>query len=204
VRRTVVLQRLAEAARLRILLPQPTGEPKRRAVRGAGWSLLLRRTDGPWAALGWIEYGGFVMDGQAVALTVRLQPGTWEAVVSGARHDVVGRIEPVALRAGAFVERSAHVVPSTSFSLYDVLPPDLEVRTVRVVAPGYGRLPPIGSWLSTAIRDAESLVQTLDVTDSEARRTKGGGALLGPFPGAHVVVEVDDWSGHTHRFTVGR
>ena len=65
-------------------------------------------------------------------------------------------------------------------------------------------MPPVGTWFSSWIRDAGGLKDTVAPAGSEQRRAEGGGALLGPYPGPRLVLEVDDWSGRMHRFPVGR
>jgi len=116
----------------------------------------------------------------------------------------VAVLGPLTLRAGQVLEERTRTGPGVSFALYDVLPPDLTVCAVRIRVPGRGLFPPVGTWWTTSIRDAGGLVETLDPPGSDMRKREGGGAQLGPYPGSHVVLEVEDWNGRTHRFTVRR
>lgn len=212
VKRTVTLQPLGEGAVLRILLSSPpaSGRPSvppstTGGRRGGPLRVFLRRSDAGWQALGWIHRVDFRLDPVSSAVTLDLRPGTYEVVLCRPRDESVAALGPLVLGAGQTVEKRARSSPGVSFALYDVLPPDLTVRAVRIVAPGRGIFPVVGTWFrASSILDAGDLVETIARPGSKARSTAGGGALLGPYPGAHVVLEVDDWSGRTHRLSVGR
>ena len=202
VRHTVRLEPLGAGATLRILLPRLPAEPAG-ARRRSDPTVFVRRGDRGWDAVGWVHRADPRWDAGRSSVTLDLRPGTYEVVLCRPQDGSVAALGPLVLGAGQEVEKRAACAAGVCFALYDALPPDLAVRALRVVVPGRGPFPPVGSWFSTAIRDAAGLVETIDAPGSQARRTAGGGALLGPYPGAHVVLEVDDWSGRTHRFTVG-
>lgn len=203
VKHTVTLEPLGDGATLRLRLPSLSADETWGRRQTKPWVFLLR-CDAGWEALGWIRRADFEWNAADSLGVLHLRPGTYEIALSRPQDGTVATLGPLVLRAGQVVEKHAPTGPGISFALYDVLPADLAVRAVRIGVPGRGRFPPTGFWSYTPIHDARDLVEMIDTPGSGARSRNGGGALLGPYPGPHVVLEVDDWSGRMHRFTVGR
>lgn len=207
VRCEVRMEVLRQCATLRIVIPG--GEPASRSdpqppSSGRRPALLLRRREVGWSDFGWQVRDDFRWDAKAGAVVVDLRPGTYDMVLALPTTGDVAELGTLVLPEGSSMTRRVNPRKGVVFRLYDVLPPDLRVRTVCVEVPGRGFFPPIGSWSNTTVRDAAGLVATIDPAGSLARATPHGGARLGPYSALHVILHVTDWSGQTHRFVVGR
>jgi hypothetical protein len=195
VKREVVMRPLRKRAWLTVTLPK--SEPPRKA--GARRvTLLFRRVDEGWDALGWAAHTEVKWRPATEALCAPFQPGTYEVLVVA--EEDVATLGTIALAEGAQVERRAHPRKGVVFPLHAILPPDLTVRSIRFEVPGFGHMPALG-W---TFRGSGNLLETIDPAGSAARRDPDKGALIGPYPGTHVTLVVTDWRGTVHRFAAAR
>ena len=148
--------------------------------------------------LGWSAHSEVKWDVASGVLTAPFRPGAYDVLLIV--DEDVAALGTVELGEGESVKRRAHPRKGVMFPLYDVLPPDLQVRGIRIEVPGLGRMPALGR----TFRGSGSLLETIDEAGSKARRDPERGAILGPYPGSHVVLEVTDWRGTVHRFTATR
>ncbi|MFV1959758.1 MAG: hypothetical protein ACC662_10145, partial [Planctomycetota bacterium] len=199
IHRAVRMRPLREVARLRVELPSgPRPGPFPRRPGNPLQPLVLDlRQDGGWPGRGWVPRRDLRWLPGRGAFTLELRPGRHDLLIALPGAGEVATLQDVLLRPGAETVVRASPRSGTTFRLYDVLPPDLAVRRLRIEVPGLGFLPAVGLRGLRPLLDGQDLLEGIDAASSAARRDPNLGPTLGPYPGP-VILHVIDWQGVPH------